>query len=155
MSDLGNPGDFCPHESCPDYGKLQTDGHNNLFKFGKTANGIQRYRCKSCQKTFSENRGTIFYYRHVPESEIIESLAMIAEGNRISAVSRIKGYKADTIAEWLKVAAAHVKEIEALLMKNHRVKRAQIDALWSYVKHKGVKKTISKQKKKAPSGVQP
>ena len=38
-------GDFCPNEACADYGKLQTSHQRNIQKFGKTRNGVQRYRC--------------------------------------------------------------------------------------------------------------
>jgi transposase-like protein len=58
MSELAEVGDFCPNENCPDAGK--TD-EGNIVKYGTTAKGLQRYRCKTCRKTFSENTGTIFY----------------------------------------------------------------------------------------------
>ena len=58
MPELAEVGDFCPHDSCSDAGK--TD-EGNVVKYGTTAKGLQRYRCKTCGKTFSENTGTIFY----------------------------------------------------------------------------------------------
>ena len=51
MSNLANVGDFCPNEGCSDYGK--TDA-GNIIKHGTTPKGLQRYRCKTCGKTFSE-----------------------------------------------------------------------------------------------------
>jgi hypothetical protein len=36
MEKFAKPGDFCPNEACPDYGKLQNDQQQNLEKFGKT-----------------------------------------------------------------------------------------------------------------------
>jgi len=58
MPELAEVGDFCPNDTCPDAGK--TD-EGNIVKYGTTAKGLQRYRCKICGKTFSENTGTIFY----------------------------------------------------------------------------------------------
>ena len=58
MSDLAEVGDFCPNNSCSDAGKADS---GNIIKYGRTAKGLQRYRCKTCGKTFSENTGTIFY----------------------------------------------------------------------------------------------
>jgi transposase-like protein len=90
-------GDYCPNKACVDYGKLQPEiGPKNIKKYGKTKAGRQRYHCKTCHKTFIETRGTIFYGRRVSEAEIIETLALLAEGNRISSLSRVKGYKEDT-----------------------------------------------------------
>lgn len=41
--------------------------------------------------------------------------------------------------EWLCKAARHVEEVERLLLANSRLTRAQLDALWTYVGHKGKK----------------
>ena len=134
-------GDFCPNEGCADYGKLQQGTEKrNIKKFGKTKAGRQRYQCKTCHKTFTETKGTIFYGRRVSEAEIIETLALIAEGSRISSLSRVKGYKEDTILDWLKAAAKHAESIEERLLATYQLQRGQLDALWAYVGNKGEKK---------------
>lgn len=140
MEKFAKPGDFCPNEACPDYGKLQDSLQPNLKKAGLTAKGVQRYQCKTCCKTFTETFGTIFYGKRTPEHEILETLALLAEGNRISALSRVKGHKEDTILQWLREAARHAEPIEEVLMKEFKVKRGQLDALWAYVRNKGEKK---------------
>lgn len=141
MEKFVRSGDFCPNETCADYGRLQ-DGQaqRNLRKFGKTRSGVQRHQCKSCGQTFTETRGTIFYRKRTPEHEILETLALLAEGNRISSLSRVKGFKEDTILAWLREAAHHAGQVEAVLLAEFQVKRAQLDALWAYVGHKGAKK---------------
>jgi transposase-like protein len=139
MEKFAKPGDFCPNEACPDYGKLQNDQQQNLNKFGKTRRGVQRFRCKTCRKTFTETTGTIFFGKRTPEHEILETLALLAEGNRISSLSRAKGHKEDTILAWLREAAQHAEQLEAVLMKDFKVKRGQLDALWAYVRNKGEK----------------
>ena len=70
----------------------------------------------------------------------MEVLALLAEGNRISTLTRVKGIKEDTILSWLREAARHSSEVEQVLMKDFRLKRAQLDGLWSYVQNKGEKK---------------
>lgn len=133
--------DFCPNRVCPDYGKLQSDqSQPNLKKLGKTKRGVQRYQCKTCRKTFTETTGTIFYRKHAQPEEILEVLALLAEGNRISTITRVKGIKEDTILRWLREAAHHAQELEEVLLKDFHVKRAQIDGLWSFVQNKGEKK---------------
>jgi len=140
MEKFAKPGDFCPNEACPEYGKLQGSHQQNLKKAGLTAKGVQRYQCKTCRKTFTETFGTIFYGKRTPEHEILETLALLAEGNRISALSRVKGHKEDTILQWLREAARHTEPIEEILMKEFKVKRGQLDALWTYIRNKGEKK---------------
>ena len=70
----------------------------------------------------------------------METLALLAEGNRISTLSRVKGHKEDTILAWLRQAAQHAEQIEEALMAKFQVKRGQLDALWAYVRNKGEKK---------------
>ena len=130
MPELAEVGDFCPNDSCSDAGK--TD-EGNIVKYGTTAKGLQRYRCKTCGKTFSENTGTIFYNKHTSAKEIIETLALVAEGSRVASLSRVKGYKEETIRNWLQQAAEHATQIENVLMREYEIERGQLDALWSYV----------------------
>jgi transposase-like protein len=146
MEKFAQAKDFCPNANCPDYGKLQ-NGQNqtNLKKMGKTPRGVQRFQCKTCGKTFTETMGTIFYRKHAHGDEILEVLALLAEGNRISALTRVKGIKEDTILRWLREAAQHADKLDAVLMQDFQLKRAQIDGLWSFVANKGEKKILGKQ----------
>ena len=141
MSAYAQVGDFCPNTGCSDYGERQK---GNIIKFGKTESGRQRYRCHSCESTFTETKGTIFFRKRTPEREIMEVLALIAEGSRVSSVARVKGHKEDTIAEWLRDAAQHAQAIEAELLKEYRIERGQLDAMWSYVGNKGEKRVTQK-----------
>ena len=77
---------------------------------------------------------------------------MLAERTSLAAIHRTKGIKEETVVEWLGKAAAHVEEIEALLLANYRLTRAQLDALWTYVGHKGQKGGPPRSRSAAPSG---
>ena len=152
MPEFARAGDFCPNTACADHGKKQDEGQPNLIKFGRTKAGRQRRKCKTCGKTFTETKGTIFYRRRTPAEEIIETLAFIAEGDRVSSLTRVKGYKEDTILDWLEDAAEHAETIEAELLARYRLQRGQIDGLWAYVGHKGAKKSILRPRKGVSSG---
>ena len=140
MSEFAQVGDFCPNEICSDYGKPQSGEQHNINKFGKTKAGRQRYLCKTCGATFTETKGTLFYRRRTPEDEIVDTLALIAEGNRISSLARTKGHKEDTIIDWIREAGKHAEAIEEALLSEYRLTRGQIDGLWAYVGNKGEKK---------------
>lgn len=146
MERFAKPGDFCRHEDCPDYGKLQKGQQENLDKFGKTRKGVQRFHCRTCGRTFTETTGTIFYRKRTPEHEILETLALLAEGSRISSLTRVKGFKEDTILAWLRQAAQQAEAVEEVLMKDFQIKRGQLDALWAYVQNKGEKKGTPKRR---------
>src|SRR5512140_2007726 len=155
MSKLVQPGEFCPHSECADYGKPQSAMQRNIIKFGHAHNGRQRYQCRTCRHTFTATKGTLFYRRQIPAHEIIKALAQLAEGNRISSVSRTTGHKEDTILDWLREAAMQVSQLEAVLMADYRITRGQLDGLWAYVGNKGEKRTTLKPTRLASSGARP
>ena len=155
MKKFGRVGEFCPNPNCPDFGKIQSEHQRNIKKNGKTSKGVQRYQCKTCGRTFTETFGTIFYRKRTPEHEILEILALLAEGARISSLARATGHKEDTILRWLREAAQHAEQVEEVLMADFKVKRGQLDALWTYVGNKGKKGATQRQRKKESSGVQP
>jgi transposase-like protein len=155
MAALTQVGTFCSNPACTAYGQVQDATHPNIIRFGVTKAGRQRYQCTTCRGTFTETKGTLFYRRRIGEAEILRTLAQIAEGSRISSVSRTTGHKEDTILAWLREAAQQVTAIEAVLLADYRVSRGQLDGLWAYVGNKGEKKTTLRQPKRASSGAQP
>ena len=142
---------FCDNKKCPDYGQTNND---NIIGFGHSPNGVQRYRCKTCEATFTETKGTIFYGCHTPRKDILEALAMLAERMSIAAVARVKGVKEDTVSSWLKEAANNVEDIEEVLLKDYHVDKAQMDSLWTYVGNKGKKGAMKSTQIKVASGVE-
>jgi transposase-like protein len=128
-------GSFCLNEACEDYQKVH---HGNMIKYGKTDKGVRRYFCKTCRKSFTETKGTMFYRCRHTEEEIVECMSMLGDRNSLAAIHRIKGVKEETVAKWLEKAADHIKQFEHIIRKK-KLSRVQLDALWTYVWHKGEK----------------
>jgi transposase-like protein len=149
---LASAGTFCPKEGCHHYAEVD---EANIIKFGKSKQGVQRYRCKSCQSTFAATRGTLFYRKHAPVKDILETLALLAEGVRISSLSRAKGFKEDTILRWLREAARHAEAVEDVLLADYELSKAQVDGLWTYVGNKGQKGATQRAQTAGSSGVAP
>jgi len=147
---LASPGSFCWNEKCPDYGKVD---HGNIRRYGKTKKGIQRYQCKSCKATFTETKGTIFYGCRTPQEKIFVCFAMLAEGNSLASIRRVTGFKDDTVLAWSRKTANHMEEIEELLLANYQLSCVQLDALWTFVLHKGEKGGAVKRRSEEASGV--
>jgi transposase-like protein len=143
------PSSFCWNAECPAYGQVDLD---NIRKFGRTPAGVQRYQCRICGRTFVETIGTVFYGRRRPQETIIECLALLAERNSLAAIHRVKGVKEETVMAWLRIAATQVERIEALLLANYKLSRAQLDAMWVYVGNKGEKGAMPKLTSAVPSG---
>lgn len=146
------PSSFCWNKACPNYGKLNL---GNVVKFGRTDKGTQRYQCKTCKKTFVENKGTVFYGRHHSPDTILECLALLAERNSLASIHRVKGIKEETVIDWLCEAANQAVEIESLMLANYQLTRVQLDAMWAYVGHKGEKGVILKRAIEVVSGEAP
>lgn len=130
-------GQVCLNPDCPDYGQV---GAGQLVRYGKDRRGGQRHKCKTCQKCFSERKGTIFYRKKTSESLIVSSLSSIGKGARLSTVSTSSGKKADTIGNWVKEAGQHSERLENALLRGYEVGASEVDGLWSFVKNKGEKK---------------
>ncbi len=54
---------------------------------------------------------------------------MLADRNSLAAIHPIRGVKEETVCASLQQAAQHVEEIEAVMLANYPVSRAQLDAL--------------------------
>jgi transposase-like protein len=135
MKELVSVGDFCPNPECEYYRDVEA---TNIIRYGKTRAGRQRFQCKGCKKTFNERKNTMFYNRKREEKDILECLALLAEGTRISSISRAKSIKEDTILSFLREAAHHAEQVEAVLLNDYQISRVQIDGMWTYVGHKKV-----------------
>ena len=146
---LVHPSAFCWNPHCREYGKVNL---GTIRRFGRTQAGTQRYQCRTCHGTFVETIGTVCYGRHHCQELIIECLSLLAERNSLAAIHRVKGVKEETVVAWLRLAAQQVERIEAILLANYRLTRAQLDAMWTYVGHKGEKGGARRRRTVAPSG---
>ena len=143
------PSSFCWNEECVDYGRVEA---GNLRKFGFTRKGRQRWQCNTCKKVVAATKGTVFHGKQHDEQTIIECFAMLAERNSLAAIHRVKGIKEETVTAWLVEVAPQLEQLEQALLKDHKMSRAQLDALWTYVYHKGEKKGSQKKPSAGPSG---
>lgn len=136
---LAQAGSYCPNKKCQEYSKV---GVGNIVKYGKSPQGWQRYRCRVCKKVLNERRGTLFYRKRKAVKDIVESLAMVAEGMGIRAAARVKGIKHDTLSAWLREAGSQAQQVEEVLLGDYHWQESQIDALWTYVRRKERKRLV-------------
>jgi transposase-like protein len=131
-----NIGSFCMNEGCEEYERIN---RGNIIRYGKTSNGAQRYQCKTCKKAFNENKGTIFYRTRRTKDELIECMQLLGDRNSLAAIRRVTGIKEETVLRWLERVEDHLEQFEEHLIKEYKLTRVQIDALWTFVGHKGEK----------------
>ena len=104
-------------------------------KAGKRSDGLQRYRCAQCGKTFSDRKefGWTGHKQAVNDTRAFLALAMIAEGNSINSAKRISGLDKKTIMNLLMIAGAKCEMLLAEKIRNVPVNDVQADEIWSFV----------------------
>jgi hypothetical protein len=96
MPRFAQGGDVCPSTDGPDDGKPQRARQTTLAQDGLTHAGRQRSRGNACGRTFAETPGTRFDRRRPSAADLLETLALIAEGSRVSSSARVTGPQEDT-----------------------------------------------------------
>lgn len=72
-------------------------GSTGLKKHGKTKGGVQRYICKDCGKSFSENYGLITHYTHLDEWQWQEIIRGTVLHLSITEISKNIGTSTSTV----------------------------------------------------------
>ena len=89
---------FCPHETCSARGQI---GAGNLRIHSYRP---QRYRCHTCQKTFSARRGTMMEGLRTPTELVVIVVILHTSGCPIQAIVHAYGLDERTVADWQKRA---------------------------------------------------
>jgi transposase-like protein/IS1 family transposase len=96
---------FCPKRDCPARGKR---GVGNLVSHGKKR---ERYKCKTCGKTFCARQGTMFVGLRKPEELIVIVVTLLAYGCPVQAIVHALGLDERTVARWQERAGAHCQKV--------------------------------------------
>ena len=128
----------CP--SCHSFGK----------RFGKHRNGLQRYRCASCRKTYTEAHKRPLGAMTVPLEKATLALQLLIEGTSIRSTERITGLHRDTILRLLVLAGERCEKLLGRLLVNVPVKDVQCDEIWGYVFKKEGHKTPEEANDNSP-----
>src|SRR2546430_8715628 len=68
-------GQWCDNASCPDCGKIDAD-NIQMHSYAE-----RRFRCTTCQRTFSADKGTFFETLRTPRPLLLDVVAMLVERN--------------------------------------------------------------------------
>jgi transposase-like protein/IS1 family transposase len=105
-------------------------------KFGKTREGHQRFRCRTCRKTYSERPERPLGDMRLPLDRALLCLNLLCEGSSIRAIERITGTEKKTILRLLVQVGEGCERMLAETVKDVPVKDVQADELWTYVRCK-------------------
>jgi transposase-like protein len=98
-----------------------------------SAKGRPRYHCRACGAWFGATTGTPMYRLRTPPAEVGRTLLIVLRRGSLRAAEEVTGHKAETIARWLRLAAAHAEALTAALVHDLRLGEVEIDEFWSFV----------------------
>jgi transposase-like protein/IS1 family transposase len=105
-------------------------------RFGKHRNGLRRFRCPQCKKTYTEAHKPILAGTYIPQDRILLALRLLIEGNSIRSTERITNLDRNTIMKMLSLAGEKCEKVMGRLIVNVPVKDVQCDEIWSFIQKK-------------------
>jgi transposase-like protein/IS1 family transposase len=103
-------------------------------RHGKHRNGLQRYRCNKCGKTFTEPHEERFHVEdHLRDERGQLAIKLLVEGNSIRTVERVTGFHRNIIMQLLVIAGERCEAMLATKIQNIPVKDVQCDEIWGFV----------------------
>lgn len=128
---------FCPNKDCKDYG-LQNRGNISVRgKYGKDKTKDLLY-CRTCGKRFAPTRATAFFGLHLSDKKIAQIIHHAAEGVGVRATARLLSVNKDTVNRVILRAGEHCEIVLSSLLRSLKLKEAQLDELWSFVKKRRI-----------------
>src|SRR5216117_3129586 len=91
-------------------------------RFGKHRNGLRRFRCPRCKRTYTEAHRLTLGEMYVPEYKMLLALQLLLEGNSIRSTMKITGLDQNTIIKALTIAGNRGEKLMARLIVNVSVK---------------------------------
>jgi transposase-like protein/IS1 family transposase len=113
---------FCPNLDCMARGKI---GEGNIVIHGKKR---QRYRCKTCGKTFSAQAGTMFEGLRKPNALIVIVVTLLAYGCPVQAIVQAFGLDERTVASWRDRAGKHCQEVHQAVVQQGQLDLVHVQA---------------------------
>ena len=91
-------------------------------RFGKHRNGLRRFRCPLCRKTFTEAHQLTLGQMYISEEKMLLAVKLLIEGNCIRSTQRITGIDQNTIMKLLTLAGERCERLMGRLIVNVPVK---------------------------------
>ncbi len=102
-------------------------------KFGKHRNGLQRFRCNQCRKTFTEDHATPLGAMRTPLDKAAQAIQLLAEGCSVSTVERFTGIHHTTLLSLLVEVGNKCERLLENRIHGLPVRDVQCDELWGFV----------------------
>ena len=108
----------------------------NCQRFGKHRNGLRRFRCPKCLKTYTEAHRRTLDTMYIPQQKAALALRLLLEGNSIRSTERITELDRNTIMTLLLKAGERCQSLMDSRLRNLRMEHIQVDEIWTFVQKK-------------------
>jgi transposase-like protein len=100
----------CQNPDCPDYGQR---GRSNLRVCFRNGPNQERrvLACRTCQKRFSERKGTPLYRSKLSEDKALAVLQHLQESCGVRQTSRLVGVNKNTVTRLALLAGPHAQQL--------------------------------------------
>ena len=113
---------FCHNKDCRAYAR-KGEGHIVIHSQRE-----RRYRCKRCQRTFSQTTGTALYRLHKPKELVFTVITLLAHGCPLQAIVAAFGLDERTVARWEREAGMQCRRVHEHVVEAGRVELGQVQA---------------------------
>lgn len=114
-------------------------------RFGRHRNGLQRFRCRQCNKTYTEDHQRPLDEMRLPLDKAESILTLLLEGMSVRSVERVTGVHRDTILRLLVLAGERSQRLMLEKIVNLPVKDVQADEIWGFC-YKKEKERLDREK---------
>lgn len=123
----------CPNSKCSSRAKAASEMIIRSGFYSTRWGKRQRFRCKSCGRTFCRNRGTVYHRLQHRRATFDEVAALSVEGMNKSSIARVKQIAWNTVARWLGKAAEYCRRFNDRNITGFAVAELQADEIRTIV----------------------
>ena len=115
---------FCPNLECPARGRT---GAGNICIHSRKE---RRYKCRVCEKTFTETKGTVTYRLRTALDVVSVVVALLSHGCPVQAIVFAFQLDERTVMKWFKRAGQQGERVQAHLVEQpHDLGQVQADEI--------------------------
>ena len=107
--------------------------HEEAKRHGRDRHGNQRFRCKSCGKTWAESHDKPLGDMRIPLDRAVFCLRLLLEGNSIRSVERLTDTHRDTIMKLVVLVGERCQAFMEKAIYKVPVEDVQVDEIWGFV----------------------
>ncbi len=105
---------FCQNPDCPDRGQR---GRGNIRIHSQQA---QRYRCRTCGRTFAATKGTPLNRLRTAADGVTLVLTRLCQGCPLQAIVAAFGFDERTVGQWQARAGCHCQQVHQAILSQGR-----------------------------------